>query len=379
MVEARCGTPTAAPRRAGKEPMSTESKAGGSKAGGSRRSQPAPGSAEPAAAARGAGAVAAAPKAAAVISTTALTKVYPSERGAGAGLKAVDRLDLSVCRGEIFGLLGPNGAGKTTTVGMLTTRVIPTSGTAEVNGVDVVADPPLAKHFIGVVHQVNTLDRSLTAWENLYFHGRYYGMSARAARQAADEQLERFRLTHRAHSEVRALSGGMARRLMVARAILHRPAVLFLDEPTASLDPQSRLALWDILREIHDEGQTILLTTHYMEEADQFCDRVAIMDHGRILALDTPAHLKRSVGGGDGVGPAATVKAWLAKLRAKARAEEGAPARSDDDPLEHEDLETALLEVLAAADRLGLDLDDMRSGVTLETVFFNLTGRDLRE
>src|SRR5205807_3190714 len=120
-----------------------------------------------------------------VIATRSLTKVYASEHGKGNGLKAVDGLDLSVRRGEIFGLLGPNGAGKTTTVGMLTTRVIPTSGRAEVNGVDVVADPPLAKHFIGVVHQVNTLDRSLTAWENLYFHGRYYGMSAKAARQAA--------------------------------------------------------------------------------------------------------------------------------------------------------------------------------------------------
>jgi len=312
-----------------------------------------------------------------VISTTGLTKVYPAERGGTSGLKAVDCLDLSVSRGEIFGLLGPNGAGKTTTVGMLTTRIVPTSGTAQVNGVDVVADPPLAKHFIGVVHQVNTLDRSLTAWENLYFHGRYYGMSARASREAADEQLERFRLTHRAHSEVRALSGGMARRLMVARAILHRPAVLFLDEPTASLDPQSRLALWDILREIHDEGQTILLTTHYMAEAEQFCDRVAIMDHGRILALDTPAHLKRSVGGDDGEGATATVKAWLGKLRSKARTEEG--GTGGDGPLEHDDLEAALLEVLAAAERLGLSLEDIRHGATLETVFFKLTGRDLRE
>jgi len=168
----------------------------------------------------------------------------------------------------------------------------------------------------------------------------------------------------------------MARRLMVARAILHGPAVLFLDEPTASLDPQSRLALWEILNEIHHDGQTILLTTHYMDEAEQFCDRVAIMDHGRILALDTPAHLKRAVGYGEDT--TSTVKAWLGKLRAKARAEEGALAAGDD-PLEHEDLETALLEVLAAADRLGLDLDDMRGGVTLETVFFNLTGRDLRE
>jgi ABC-2 type transport system ATP-binding protein len=311
-----------------------------------------------------------------VIATTALTKVYPAQNGEPDGLKAVDGLDLSVRRGEIFGLLGPNGAGKTTTVGMLTTRVIPTSGRAEVNGVDVTADPPLVKHFIGVVHQLNTLDRSLNAFENLYFHGRYYGMSARAAREAADEQLERFRLSHRARSEVRTLSGGMARRLMVARALLHRPAVLFLDEPTASLDPQSRLALWEILNEIRTEGQTILLTTHYMEEAEAFCDRVAIMDHGRILALDTPARLKRTVV--DGEGTASIVKSWLGRLRAQAHSDDP-DFRDGDIPLDDPGVEAVLLEVVGAADRLGLDFDDIRRGVTLETVFFQLTGRDLRE
>ena len=311
-----------------------------------------------------------------VIATTALTKVFPAQSGELEGLRAVNGLDLSVCRGEIFGLLGPNGAGKTTTVGMLTTRVIPTSGRALVNGVDVVADPPLVKHFIGVVHQLNTLDRSLNAFENLYFHGRYYGMSAKAARQAADEQLERFRLTHRARSEVRTLSGGMARRLMVARALLHRPAVLFLDEPTASLDPQSRLALWEILNEIRTEGQTILLTTHYMEEAEAFCDRVAIMDHGKILALDTPARLKRSIGNGQGT--TATVKAWLGRLRTQARSDE-TELQDGAIPLDDPSVETVLLGVVAAADRLGLDLRDIDRGVTLETVFFQLTGRDLRE
>jgi ABC-2 type transport system ATP-binding protein len=305
-----------------------------------------------------------------VISTTGLTKVYPP------GLTAVDGLDLSVHRGEIFGLLGPNGAGKTTTVGMLTTRIVPTSGSAQVNGVDVVADPALAKRSIGVVHQLNTLDRSLNAWENLYFHGRYYGMSAKAAREAADELLERFKLSHRARSEVRTLSGGMARRLMVARALLHRPAVLFLDEPTASLDPQSRLALWQILGGIRDAGQTILLTTHYMEEAESFCDRVAIMDHGRILALDTPAQLKRSVAPADG--GATTARAWLGKVLAEARAEDGVLGTGRA-TLDDASLEAALVEVVTTADRLGFDLDEIRRGVTLETVFFSLTGRDLRE
>src|SRR3954470_2165111 len=224
-----------------------------------------------------------------VIRTEQLTKVYPGD------ILAVDRLDLEVHAGEIFGLLGPNGAGKTTTAGMLTTRVIPTGGRALVGGVDVVAHPTAAKQLIGVVPQTNTLDRSLSVSENLYFHGRFFGMSAKTAKAEADRLLTRFRLTDRARVPVLALSGGMAQRLMVARAIMHRPTILFLDEPTAGLDPQSRIALWEILGELHGDGQTILLTTHYMEEADQLCDRVAIMAHGRILALDTPAALKASV------------------------------------------------------------------------------------
>src|SRR5580693_7518430 len=225
------------------------------------------------------------------IHTEDLTKVY-----AGADFTAVDRLNLDVRAGEILGLLGPNGAGKTTTAGMLTTRVVPTSGRAFISGVDVAAHPALAKQLSGIVSQQNTLDRQLTVWENLYFHGRLFGMGAKVSRQTADQLLEQFQLSKWAKASVFALSGGMAQRLMVARAIFHRPAVLFLDEPTAGLDPQSRLALWDLLHELHNEGQTILLTTHYMEEADLLCDRVAIMDHGRILALDTPNELKRSVG-----------------------------------------------------------------------------------
>src|SRR6476646_5297197 len=225
-----------------------------------------------------------------VIRTEKLTKTYPG------GILAVDQLDLDVRAGEIFGLLGPNGAGKTTTAGMLTTRVIPTGGRALVGGVDVVAHPTAAKQLIGVVPQTNTLDRSLDVYENLYFHGRFFGMSAKTAKSEAHRLLKQFRLTDRADVPVLALSGGMAQRLMVARAIMHRPTILFLDEPTAGLDPQSRIALWEILGELHVDGQTILLTTHYMEEADQLCSRVAIIDQGRIVALDTPAALKRSVG-----------------------------------------------------------------------------------
>ncbi len=311
-----------------------------------------------------------------VIETKGLTKVYAHGGGDSNELTAVSGLDLSVQRGEIFGLLGPNGAGKTTTVGMLTTRVAPTSGTATVSGVDVVAEPEVAKQYIGVVHQVNTLDRSLTAWENLYFHGRYHGLSAKRARDAADNHLEMVRLSHRARSPVRALSGGMARRLMIARAVLHHPAVLFLDEPTAGLDPQSRLALWEIVRDLRDQGQTILLTTHYMEEADEFCDRVAIMDHGRILALDTPARLKQSVARTQGAEP--KVKAWLMQVWAKARALEPS-LLGDGGVLARPGLEDDLVALVNIAGRLGLDVGDAGGGTTLETVFFSLTGRDLRE
>src|SRR4029079_5260433 len=187
------------------------------------------------------------PTAEEVLRAEQLTKVYPGD------IRAVDALDLTVRRGEIFGLLGPNGAGKTTTAGMLTTRVIPTSGRALVGGIDVVAHPALAKRLIGVVPQSNTLDRSLSVWNNLYFHGRFFGMSAKESRARSDQLLEQFRLSERGKAPVLALSGGMAQRLMVARAVMHNPSILFLDEPTAGLDPQSRIALWEILGELHGD------------------------------------------------------------------------------------------------------------------------------
>src|ERR1700747_3086362 len=232
-----------------------------------------------------------APDSDAVIHTEDLTKIYP-----GTDFAAVDKLNLDVKTGEIFGLLGPNGAGKTTTAGILTTRVVPTSGRAFLAGIDVAAPPALAKQLSGIVSQQNTLDRQLTVWENLYFHGRLFGMGTKASRQTATQLLEQFQLSRWAKASVYALSGGMAQRLMVARAIFHRPAVLFLDEPTAGLDPQSRLALWDLLGDVSRDGQTVVLTTHYMEEADRLCERIAIMDRGRIVALGTPAALKQSVG-----------------------------------------------------------------------------------
>ena len=313
-----------------------------------------------------------------VITTEALTKVF---HGRGGSLRAVDDLNLGVHRGEIFGLLGPNGAGKTTTVGMLTTRVIPTSGRAAVGGIDVVAHPATAKQVIGVVPQTNTLDRALDVAENLYFHGRYFGMTARDAHRRTDALLEQFRLADRARSNVAELSGGMAQRLMVARAIMHDPDVLFLDEPTSGLDPQSRLALWDVIGELHAQGQTIVLTTHYMEEADQLCERVAIIDHGKLLALDTPAALKRSTGASTEVRIQASGD--LHALASTLEGMQGITGTQVVDDTVYAYIGTdgpTLPEIITRADHAGFEIHDVGiKETTLETVFINLTGRDLRE
>ena len=305
-----------------------------------------------------------------------------TKRFTDGNILAVDRLDLAVYRGEIFGLLGPNGAGKTTTVGMLTTLVIPTGGKATVAGVDVVAQPALVKQMIGVVAQTNNLDRSLTVWENLYYHCRFFGMNAREARAAADESLVRFRLAERAKADVMAISGGMAKRLMVARALLHHPSVLFLDEPTAGLDPQARIALWEILDKLHAGGQTILLTTHYMEEADSLCDRLAIMDHGRILALDTPKKLKESVAADTIVTVSASGDLDALARLLQERVEGATKSQRLDSSVQLHVKGTVgvLPKVVTAAEHGGYSITDLSvAEPTLETVFINLTGKELRD
>jgi ABC-2 type transport system ATP-binding protein len=226
-------------------------------------------------------------------------------RGAAKGSKqpkpqitALDGLSLEIQPGEIFGLLGPNGAGKSTTVGVLTTRVRPTSGQAWIGPHDVWKEQAEVKHLIGVVPQRPNHDFSLTAREILIFHAAYFGMGSKERNERADSLLEKFKLTDRANQMVRGFSGGMMQRLSIARAMMHDPQVLFLDEPSAGLDPQTRILLWDIIRDYNREGKTILLTTHYMEEADALCHRLAIVDHGKIIALDTPQQLKASIPGG---------------------------------------------------------------------------------
>lgn len=220
-----------------------------------------------------------------------------AERGA-TEVVALHGLDLEVSDGEFFGLLGPNGAGKTTTIGILTTRVLASGGRARVAGHDVVADPVSVRRCIGVVPQRPNADRALNVEENLLFHAAYFGLPAAEARRRASALLQQLGIADRGHHKVDALSGGQQQRLMIARALIHEPAVIFLDEPTVGLDPQARLSLWGVLGELHAQGRTIVMTTHYMEEAERLCGRVGIMDHGRLLALDTLAALKGRAPGG---------------------------------------------------------------------------------
>jgi len=223
-----------------------------------------------------------------MITTTDLSKRY------GATV-ALDSLNLHIRAGEIFGLLGPNGAGKTTTIKILTTLAYPSSGRASIAGYDVVTERARLKPLMGVCPQEINLDRELSAYENLWFYGRLFKVPELPRRIM--ELLTWAQLEERAYHRVKGFSGGMQRRLLIARALLSRPRVLFLDEPTVGLDPQIRRQLWDMIRQLQADGITILLTTHYIEEAEMLCDRVAILNRGRLIALDTPAALTARVGG----------------------------------------------------------------------------------
>ena len=226
-----------------------------------------------------------------IIETLGLTKRFGE-------LKAVDHIDLSIREGEVFGLLGPNGAGKTTTLSMLATLLKPTEGTAKVDGHDVSTEPAAVRKSIGIVFQEPSSDDILTGRENLYLHALMYGVDRRIREQRFREVLKLVDLEDRADDQVKKYSGGMRRRLELARGLLHKPKILFLDEPTLGLDPQTREHIWQYIRRLVDlEHATVILTTHYMEEAERLCDRVAIIDDGRIIALDTPERLKHIIGG----------------------------------------------------------------------------------
>jgi ABC-2 type transport system ATP-binding protein len=217
-----------------------------------------------------------------------LVKRYPQ-----AQTNAIDGLTLDIRRGEIFGFLGPNGAGKSTTIGVLTTRIVPDSGIVRVANADVLADPVTARSRIGVVPQRNNLDRSLSALDNLVYHATYHGWNRRLARHRAADLLAGFGLADRANDQVNVFSGGQVQRLMIARALMHQPEVLFMDEPSTGLDPQARLFVWERIRELPAAGVTVVLTTHDMHEAAELSDRIGIIDRGRLLALDEPDGLLR--------------------------------------------------------------------------------------
>lgn len=227
-----------------------------------------------------------------IIEVNRLSKIYPG------GVEAVRGINFDVEEGEIFGFLGPNGAGKTTTMMMLTTLIKPTSGFARVCGYDIVKSPNLVRLHIGYVSQDLAVDDSLTGWENLYLQGRFYHIPKDMMERRIKELLELVHLVDRADEKVENYSGGMRKRLDIAMGLIHRPKVLFLDEPTLGLDVQTRQEIWSYIARIRKEsGMTIFLTTHYMEEADNICDRIAIIDHGEIKAVDTPKNLKENLGG----------------------------------------------------------------------------------
>jgi ABC-2 type transport system ATP-binding protein len=306
------------------------------------------------------------------IETRALRKVYGE-------VVALDALDLQIPEGEFFGLLGPNGAGKTTTIGILTTRVRATAGEAFVSGTNVQSESAAARQRIGVVPQRPNPDRSLRVAENLIFHATYFGVRRAEAARRADTLLERLGIAEKRDAKVDALSGGQQQRLMIARALIHEPRVLFLDEPTVGLDPQARLGLWETLREVHKQGRTIVMTTHYMEEADQLCDRIAIIDRGKLLALDTPANLKAKAPGDTIVD--VVLDADATRLVEAARTTPGvtrAEARGPMLRVYTPRVGETLPAILALAEGGGCTVNDIHlSRPSLETLFISLTGRKL--
>jgi len=295
---------------------------------------------------------------------------------------ALDGVSMEIRAGGIFGLLGPNGAGKSTTIGIITTRTRPTSGRAFVGEHDVWRQQAAVKRLIGVVPQRPNLDFALTAREILLFHGAYFGQSAKDRTRRADELLEIFKLTDRADHMIRGFSGGMMQRLSIARAMMHDPEVLFLDEPSAGLDPQTRLLLWETIREYNKRGKTIVLTTHYMDEADTLCEELAIIDHGKVIAQNTPRELKASIPGGyllrlrfdrspngliEGLKslPGVTEVRSVEGFKADIYADRGGPLIGP---------------IAAAVQAAGLELSDVHIiEPSLETLFLHHTGRSLRD
>ncbi|MGH7732893.1 MAG: ATP-binding cassette domain-containing protein [Gemmatimonadales bacterium] len=295
---------------------------------------------------------------------------------------AVDGISFAVADGEIFGLLGPNGAGKSTLIRMMTTLVPPTEGTAIVGGLDVVKDPDGVRHVIGVIPQAMTSDLDLTAAENILIFAKLYGVPKEKRKPLTAELLAAVELSQWADKPVKNLSGGMRRRVEIARGLIHQPKILFLDEPTTGLDPVSRTAVWEMLRKVKAERDlTVLITTHYMDEADRLCDRIAIVDHGKMMALDSPMKLKATLGGTSTVEVAFgdTPADWAAAL-AGAPSVKGVTADGHVYRLASSDGPATTLGLLELAGRAKVKVQSLSvQSSTLDDVFVHFTGRQLRD
>jgi len=294
-------------------------------------------------------------------------------------LVAVDAVSIAIRPGEIFGLLGPNGAGKTTIISMLATMLRPTSGSATVNGFDVENDPDNVRRSIGIVFQDQSLDEELTAWENMDFHGRLYRVPPETRKQRIAELLALVELEDRKDDLVKTFSGGMRRRLEIARGLLHHPSVFFLDEPTLGLDPQTRNHLWTYIAALaKDKGITIILTTHYMEEADRLCDRVAIIDRGTIIAMDTPKNLRDGLGGDlvtirspdPGAVATALREPWITRTE----------THNDEVIISVKNADNYISAIVTILNGQNVPITSIAiNKPTLEDVFLSLTGKTIRE
>jgi ABC-2 type transport system ATP-binding protein len=339
------------------------------------------------------------------ILTTELRKAYPVKALAGSGrvskivryldivkkqhvpqkrnskILALDGVSLRIEPGQVFGLLGPNGAGKSTFAGILTTRIRATSGRAWIDNLDVAKDQVAIKKAIGVVQQHPNLDLALTAREILMFHGAYFCMKPADYKSRSAELLEEFELTDRADHSVRGFSGGMKQRLSIARALMHDPQVLFLDEPSTGLDPQTRLRVWEIIRRYNRNGKTVLLSTHNMHEAEQLCDEIAIIDHGRVIVSGTPKQLKAAMA--DGHVFKVRFSAVPTDLTARLKRISGVTQVCDnllDVDIHCQRSEDHLSKIIAASAECAVDVLEVQvSEPTLESLFLHYTGRSLRQ
>lgn len=295
------------------------------------------------------------------------------------GFTAVDGISFSVRQGELFGLLGPNGAGKSTTIYMLTTLLEPTSGSAKVNGFDVRTQSEEVRGSIGIVFQDPTVDTRLSAYDNLDIHGRLYGMDAKTRKERMDEVLTLVELTDWKDKMVKTFSGGMRRRLEIARGLMHTPKILFLDEPTLGLDPQTRRHIWSYIEKLRSQGITIILTTHYLEEADFLCDRIAIIDRGKINVMDTPKNLKGKIGG-NVISVESREPQKLAEVVAKMGCCTKPRILENTVSFEAKDGGKLVPKVMEAALGAGIEIESIEVHMpSLEDVFIHYTGTSIRE